>query len=113
MLEIRTAQVLSLQGAELAAYIEDALPVIRECWPHLQHTEDDELRARLHRQAHAAFAAGLRSRSEWLRWLNVAIALGDEFVSQPRAAAILRAHTPPGARLERLVRWAETTLRGG
>ncbi len=111
MLEIRADQLLSLQGSELEIYIAEALPVIRECWPHLRYVDEVELRARLRRHAYAAFAVGLHGRGEWLRWMNVAIALGDEFASSPGAARILRNRTSPGARLERLVQWAEATLR--
>lgn len=112
VLIVRTAQVLSLLSPEIERYLEEALPELSEAWPGLLRGGADHLlRERMRLHARAAYMVGLRSRGEWLRYLNVAIALGDNFAGTPEAAAILGADLPPGARLEQLVRWAETSLR--
>lgn len=112
MLNIRSEQWSVLRDDELVDYVELALPLLHEHWPNLQLIHSDEdLRGRIRAHARGAAALGLDQQGHWLRYLNVAVALGDDFAAHPEARRILRDRRPPAIRLDMLTRWAQTSLR--
>jgi hypothetical protein len=112
MLRIRANQMVALEETAYGTWAQAVLPEVRRCWPGLAHEPDDVLQGRLHQAARDADQLGLTTRGQWLRYANVALALGDDFTASPEARAILAEPSPPGVRLEKLVRWTSTTLRG-
>ena len=111
MLVIRQQQRFALASEELDTYLQRVISDVLRCWPRLGRGSEDALHHRIRRHANAAASVGLRTHGEWLRYLNVAIALGDDFADRPEARRILGSRRPAGLRLNELVRWAETTLR--
>lgn len=112
MLQIRAAQMFVFEHAAYRAWAKAVLPEVRRCWPSLAGQTDAALCERLHRAAREAARLGLVTRGQWLRYANVVLALGDDFAADAEARAILEKPSPPAARLEKIVRWAASTLRG-
>ncbi|MCA9604243.1 MAG: hypothetical protein KC619_01525 [Myxococcales bacterium] len=108
MLQIRSEQMFAFDDAAYAAWVEEMLPEVLACWPRLE--DDAALRARLEAAAREASGYGLRTKGEWLRYANCAIALGDALAG-PEPRAILDGPHPPSVRLERLADWTLAWLR--
>lgn len=120
MLRIRPEQMAALQAAVIRANFEDAmLPAARRGHPQLADVPDVELRGRIRRAADRARGHGATSPEALGVFVDLSLALGEEFDREPWAAQALADRATPDAnvRIEGLIaagaRAAGETLPGG
>lgn len=112
MLQLRPEQV-----AALSAKIDEALVtmVIGEVETHwavvARSTPPDALRERVRELIAKCRQHGFRTESQVLRYVNVAMALGDDFESLPAMAEIAAKPLTPGEKVEMWVLAARAELR--
>jgi hypothetical protein len=113
MLTIRRHQLTAFRRRLLDAFVEDALAAVARHWPQVYRaTEEGALRTRIRRNVRRALDVGLTTEGELLRYLNVALALGDDFLEQvPAAGTVLTDLRTPPEKLEEWVRLATRELR--
>lgn len=106
MLTIRQDQMHVFEDIQLERFVSHAYGVVRRHWRRqAEAAGETATRARLRRLARQGRALGLVSVQDGLRFVNVAFALGDDFlVRYPWAARIAgNGHLSPAVRLELLV----------
>ncbi|MFP2929092.1 hypothetical protein ACLESO_28605 [Pyxidicoccus sp. 3LG] len=115
MLTVRRVQMAELSRARRGAFIDVAVGQVVRHWPAVSESLSSEaLRAHVERVVEAGAALGLDTEGELLRYVNVALALGDGSFREavhPEAAAIEAGAWTPRQKLEKLVGLARRELR--
>ena len=89
-LRLRQPQWDVLQGGARRRYEDRALEVLARCWPRTYRSRGEEaLRALIRRSFLRASGHGLTGRREAMHFLNLQLALGEEFDRNPWAEKIL------------------------
>ncbi|MCY1018178.1 hypothetical protein [Pyxidicoccus sp. MSG2] len=112
MLVVRSAQVATLAQGRYELYLDKATDLVAEHWPSiLAASGRDDLRARVRRLSDEARGQGFETQEQWLRYVNVALALGDGFSQRPAFSAVLHGPLTPGEKIEELVALSRSELR--
>jgi hypothetical protein len=115
MFSVRKAQLEAMVEAHRSLLVEQAVAQIERLWPAVHRAaEPASLHARVHRILCAGMDLGLTEESALLRYLNVALALGDDFANDPalpEAQAVVRGAFTPGRKIDELVKIARSELR--
>lgn len=112
MLRVRSAQVATLEQGRYEMYLDKATDLVAEHWPSaLEASGRDGLKARVRRLSDEARGHGFETQEQWLRYVNVALALGDGFSKLPAFSAVLLGPRTPGEKIEELVSLSRSELR--
>jgi hypothetical protein len=112
LLRLRHPQWRALQAVARERFVERTLAIVETCWPATFRSRGQEaMRLLVERALLSARGFGVTDRPGVLRWINLTLALGEDFPARPWAARILeRKDLRSATKMELLTERAERVI---